>query len=139
MRYNYGKKRKSTSGVREKRLPALHYSVIILSHPIESWILFWNFDTIRGSLMRPKWPKQASLAQKTCTHYTFSSLVYSLLPEDYSWRTKVVYHAKHIFWHPRGIWLEFSILIVKMCLTLNHCKEMRQELYFAEKCILYAA
>ena len=24
----------------------------------------WNFETIRGSLMRPKWPKLASLAQR---------------------------------------------------------------------------
>ena len=26
-----------------------------------------NFETIRGSLMRLKWPKLASLAQKICT------------------------------------------------------------------------
>ena len=26
-----------------------------------------NFEIIRGSLMRPKWPKLASLAQKICT------------------------------------------------------------------------
>ena len=27
----------------------------------------WNFKTIRGSLMKPKWQKLASLAQKICT------------------------------------------------------------------------
>ena len=32
--------------------------------------------------MMPKWPKLASLAQKTCT-LSFSSLVNSLLPKDY--------------------------------------------------------
>ena len=29
--------------------------------------------------MRSKWPKLASLFQNTCTHYTFSYLVYSLI------------------------------------------------------------
>ena len=32
--------------------------------------------------MRPQWPKLSSLSQKTCTLFTFSSLVYSLLPKD---------------------------------------------------------
>ena len=27
----------------------------------------WNFETIRGSLMKPKLQKLASLAQKICT------------------------------------------------------------------------
>ena len=27
----------------------------------------WNFETIRGSLMKPKWQKLASLAQEICT------------------------------------------------------------------------
>ena len=41
-----------------------------------------TIETIRVSLMRPKWPKLASLAQKSCLIYTFSSLMYSLLPND---------------------------------------------------------
>ena len=46
-----------------ERLPALHYSVefIFLSFGM------WNFETIRGSLMKPKWQKLASLAQEICT------------------------------------------------------------------------
>ena len=58
----------TTAGERDcvaaiESLPALHYSVdfIFLSFGM------WNFVTIRGSLMRPKWPKLASLAQKICT------------------------------------------------------------------------
>ena len=49
-----------------ERFSALHYSVdFFLSFGIIG--LLWNFETIRGSLMRPKWPKPASLAQKICT------------------------------------------------------------------------
>ena len=33
----------------------------------EEEVSFLNFETIRGSLMRPKWPKLASLTQKICT------------------------------------------------------------------------
>ena len=45
------------------RLPALHYSVdfIFLS------IGIMGFIAIRGLLIRPKWPKLASQARKTCT------------------------------------------------------------------------
>ena len=32
-----------------------------------SWVSLWNFETIRGSLMKPKWQKLASLAQEICT------------------------------------------------------------------------
>ena len=32
--------------------------------------------------MRPYWPKLASLAQKTCSLDSYSSLVKSLLPKD---------------------------------------------------------
>ena len=45
----------------------IHYSVdfIFLSFGIMgSW---WNFETIRGSLMKPEWQKLASLAQEICT------------------------------------------------------------------------
>ena len=42
--------------------PALLYS----SCPLGSCVSLWNFKTIRGSLMRSKWPKLASLAQKIC-------------------------------------------------------------------------
>ena len=50
-----------------ERLPALRYSVFLFSCPLGSWVALWNFETIRGSLLRPKWPKLASLAQKICT------------------------------------------------------------------------
>ena len=66
----------------EVNLTALNYSVsfIFVSFGIMDPLL--NFETIRGLLMRLKWLKLASLAQKTCSLYTFSSLVYSLLPKD---------------------------------------------------------
>ena len=50
-----------------ERIPALHYSVdyIFLSFGIMGFL--WNFETIRGSLMKPKWQKLASLAQEICT------------------------------------------------------------------------
>ena len=52
------------------RLPALHYSEDFISCPLDSWVSLWNFETIRGSLMGPKWQKLASLAQEICTLYT---------------------------------------------------------------------
>ena len=50
-----------------ERLPFLHYSVDFISLAFWSWVLLRNFDTIRGSLMRPKWPKLTSLVQEICT------------------------------------------------------------------------
>ena len=50
-----------------ERLPAHHYSVDFISCPLGSLVSLWNFETIRGSLMTPKWQKLASLAQKICT------------------------------------------------------------------------
>ena len=52
-----------------ERLPALHYSVgfIFLSFGIMGFIE--EFETIRGSLMKPKWQKLASLAKKVCTFW----------------------------------------------------------------------
>ena len=49
-------------------LHALHYSVdfIFLSFGIIGFIV-WYFETIRGSLMTPKWQKVAGLAQEICT------------------------------------------------------------------------
>ena len=49
------------------RLPALHYSVgfILLSFGIMGFIV--ELEIIRGSLMKPKWQKLASLAQEICT------------------------------------------------------------------------
>ena len=32
--------------------------------------------------MRPTWPKKACFAQKTCSLYTFNSLVFYSLPKD---------------------------------------------------------
>ena len=50
-----------------ERLAALHYSVdfIFLSFGIMGFIV--ELETIRGALMKPKWQKLASLAQKLCT------------------------------------------------------------------------
>ena len=50
-----------------ERIPALHYSVDLFSCPLGSWVLLWNFETIRGSLMKPNWQKLASLASEICT------------------------------------------------------------------------
>ena len=50
-----------------ERLPVLHYSVDFIFCPLGSWVSLWNFETIRGSLMKPKWQKLASLAQEICT------------------------------------------------------------------------
>ena len=47
-----------------ERLPALHNSVDFI---FLSFGIMWNFETIRGSLMKPKWQKLASLAQEICT------------------------------------------------------------------------
>ena len=49
-----------------ERLSALHYSVDIFTCHLGSRVSLWNFETIRGSLMKPKWQKLASLAQKIC-------------------------------------------------------------------------
>ena len=35
--------------------------------PLGSWVSLWNFETIRGSLVKPKWQKLACLAQEICT------------------------------------------------------------------------
>ena len=48
-------------------LPALHYSVDFFSCPLGSLGSLWIFETIRGSLMTPKWQKLASLSQEICT------------------------------------------------------------------------
>ena len=40
---------------------------LLFSYPLGSWDLLWKFETIRGSLMKPKWQKLASLAQEICT------------------------------------------------------------------------
>ena len=40
---------------------------LLFSCPLGSWVSLWNFETIRGSLMKPKWQKIASLAQEVCT------------------------------------------------------------------------
>ena len=46
--------------------------------PIET--IKWNFETIRGSLVKPKWPKL--VWPRKNAHSSFSSLVHSLLPKD---------------------------------------------------------
>ena len=55
------------------------YSVdfIFLSFGIMGFSL-WNFETIRGSRMKPKWQKLASLAQKICISWLqFLSAVFA--------------------------------------------------------------
>ena len=49
---------------------------ILISCPLGSLLPLWNFETIRGSLIRPKWPKLTSLAQRTCT---LSSVLWCIL------------------------------------------------------------
>ena len=41
--------------------------VSLQADPLGSWVSLWNFETIRGSLMKPKWQKLASMAQEICT------------------------------------------------------------------------
>ena len=36
-------------------------------HSCRLWVSLWDFETIRWSLMKPKWQKLASLAQEICT------------------------------------------------------------------------
>ena len=50
-----------------ERLPAHYYSVDFIFCPLGSWVSLWNFETIRGSLMKPNWQKLASLAHEICT------------------------------------------------------------------------
>ena len=50
-----------------ERLPALYYSVDFIFCPFGSWVSLWNFETIRGSLMKPSWQKLANLAREKCT------------------------------------------------------------------------
>ena len=59
---------------------------ILFSYPLGSWVSLWKSETIRGSLMKPKWQKLASLAQEYA-HSSFSSFVQSLLPKDTLLRT----------------------------------------------------
>ena len=63
------------------RLPCKPGVAILFSCPLGSWISLWNFEANRGSLIKPKWQKLASLAPKYA-HSSFSSLVQSLLPRD---------------------------------------------------------
>ena len=39
---------------------------ILFSCPLGSWVSLWNFITLKGSLMKPKWQKLASLTQEIC-------------------------------------------------------------------------
>ena len=50
-----------------ERFPALHYSVDFIFLSFEFMVSLWNFETIKGSLMTPKWQKLAGLAQEICT------------------------------------------------------------------------
>ena len=59
-----------------ERLPALHYSDLFYC-PLGSWVSLCNFETIRGSLMRLKWPKLASLGQKNM--HTLVSVLWCIL------------------------------------------------------------
>ena len=44
-----------------------------------SWFSLWNFETIRGSLMKSKWQKLASPAQEICTlWFQFFGAVFAL-------------------------------------------------------------
>ena len=64
---------------------------IILSCHFESRILLCSFETIRQSLMIPKWLELARLAKKICKLYTYKSLNHVLLPKDNMF--------KNIYWN----------------------------------------
>ena len=49
--------------------------------------------------MRPKWTKLAFLAQKTCTLYTFSYFVYSLLPKA-NLKKDIIEHVSNAIFVP---------------------------------------
>ena len=51
-----------------ERLPALHYSVDFIFFSSGSWVSLCNFETSRGSLMKPKWQKLARQAQEISIH-----------------------------------------------------------------------
>ena len=57
---------KTRGCIHKKRSIMLFYHQISIKQE-GSWVLLWNFETIGGSLKRPKWPKLASLAQKIYT------------------------------------------------------------------------
>ena len=62
-----------SGGDRTSPCPSLYsrlYFIVLLMDSI------MNLETIRGFLMRPKMPKLACLAQKTCPLYTFSSFMH---------------------------------------------------------------
>ena len=64
-----------------ERLPALHYNVDFIFLSMGSWVLLWNFETIRGSMMKPKWQKLASLAQEISTvSVLWCSLCFQRIP-----------------------------------------------------------
>ena len=44
-----------------ERLPVIHSSVDFIFLSFGSWILLLNFETVTGSIMRPKCPKLANL------------------------------------------------------------------------------
>ena len=44
-----------------------HAGVETLLTVVFSFVSLWNFETIRGSLMTPKWQKLAGLAREMCT------------------------------------------------------------------------
>ena len=97
-----------------ERPPVLHYRVDLFSCPLGSWDLLLNFETIRGSLMRPKRPKLASLAQKFA-HFSFSSLVHSFLPKDNLFKN-IFYCIPH-----------FASFFITKAKILDTCKPLHQE------------
>ena len=56
-----------TDGLGERGNGVFNHQIKLLSCPLGSLVSLWNFETIRGSVMKPKWQKQASLAQEICT------------------------------------------------------------------------
>ena len=70
-----------------ERLPALYYSVDFIFLSLGSWVSLWNFETIRVSLMRPKWPKLASMAKEIC------ALQFQFIGESFASKG---YHFKNI-------------------------------------------
>ena len=66
--------------------------------------------------MRPKWPKLASLAQKTCTLYTLICLVYSLIPKDNPFLRPYLFWKMHFLCSCVWCWL-YGVVICSQHVT----------------------
>ena len=101
-----------------ERLPALHYSVdfIFLSFEIMDFIV--ELKTTRGSLMKPKWQKLASLAQKICTlWFQFFGAVFA--SKGYPFKNIFTYKETALYIHYMYLFTfglcVFELLVPSVC------------------------